>query len=236
VINNAGASSTLANTSAELDAKEVDAARADAQNSVKSAQSAQTIKDFMPNVKMGWNGERLTQAGEILKTLGVSDKSITDLLHTNVADAQVLNTKFLDLAIGGIKNTGVQRPGSVLPTFLGRYPNLGTEPDAVSMLANATIMDSQFKQDYADGKDARRQESMLGAQQQGSVYKGLSGFDKDFRTSNPPLYYVHAAEAMSGKDVGWKQITDDSQRAKVISLMPQGTKFLGPDGNWWTKP
>lgn len=197
--------------------------------------NVRAIQDFLPKVKTGWGAETKLEGARILKGLGVSDEQIQDFLKTDVASGQILQKKFVELSAAAARTMGAREPGSVISMFSKAYPNLGTDPQAVSLQTNALYMDRLRAQHLAEQKTGYLNDSINGVQSTGK-YRGLTGFNEQFNKTNPAEYYLHAAESMSGRGEPWARIKDPNQQQQIINLIPSGSQFMGPDGRMYVKP
>lgn len=211
------------------DATEVAEDRKAALAGQKDQATIQTIRDFMPSVKTGWSAQSKLDAANILKAAGVSDANLQDFLSTDVASGQILNKRFLELSAGAARGMGAREPGSVISMFKDAYPSIGTDPQAVSLISNALYMDRARQNNLASQKTNFLDDSVNQYQQSGE-YRGLRGFNEQFAKTDPPEFYLHAAEAMSGVNNGWKTVADPAQQQAIIGLIPKGTPYMSPDG------
>jgi hypothetical protein len=171
------------------------------------------IQDFVPKVQTGWGAETKLEAARILKTIGVPQDVINQNIMTlpDVASGQILQKKFVELSAAAARTMGAREPGSVISMFAKSYPNLGTDPQAITLQTNALYMDRLRSQHLAEQKTNFLNDSINGVQGSGQ-YRGLRGFNEAFNRSNPAENYLHAAEAMSGATEPWKRVTTMSQR------------------------
>lgn len=216
--------------SVEADTKEVAAHRDMAAKGQQDMATVRAIQDFLPKVATGWSGDTRLEAGRILKAAGVPDSNIQDFLKTDVASGQILQKKFLELSAGAARTMGAREPGSVISMFAKAYPNLGTDPQAVTLQTNALYMDRLRQQQLAEESTNTLNKSINDVQTTGQ-YKGLTGFNEQFNKNHPAESYFSAAEAMSGLNNPWKRITDQGQQTSVINLIPPGMTFMAPS---WT--
>ena len=195
------------------------------------------IQDFVPKVQTGWGAETKLEAARILKTIGVPQDVINQNIMTlpDVASGQILQKKFVELSAAAARTMGAREPGSVISMFAKSYPNLGTDPQAITLQTNALYMDRLRSQHLAEQKTNFLNDSINGVQGSGQ-YRGLRGFNEAFNRSNPAENYLHAAEAMSGATEPWKRVTTMSQRNAVIRLIPPGTAYMGPDNKMHVTP
>jgi hypothetical protein len=195
------------------------------------------IQDFVPKVQTGWGAETKLEAARILKTIGVPQDVINKNIMTlpDVASGQILQKKFVELSAAAARTMGAREPGSVISMFAKSYPNLGTDPQAITLQTNALYMDRLRSQHLAEQKTNFLNDSINGVQGSGQ-YRGLRGFNEAFNRSNPAESYLHAAEAMSGATEPWKRVTTMSQRNAVIRLIPPGTAYMGPDNKMHVTP
>ena len=164
-----------------------------------------------------------------MKAAGVSDANLQDFLSTDVASGQILNKKFLELSAGAARGMGAREPGSVISMFKDAYPSIGTDPQAVSLISNALYMDRARQNNLASQK-TNFLNDLVNQYQQSGEYRGLRGFNEQFAKTDPPEFYLHAAEAMSGVNNGWKTVDDPAQQQAIIGLIPKGTPYMSPDG------
>jgi hypothetical protein len=217
------------------DAKEV---AADRENAIKGQQDVATIKaiqDFLPKVATGWGADTKLEAGRILQAAGVPPDQIQSMMDIDPASGQILQKKFLELSTAAARTLGAREPGSVIQMFGKAYPSLGTTPDAITLQTNALLMDRQRQQALAAQKTNYLNQSVNNYQSSGT-YRGLQGFNEQFQQTNAPEDYLRAAEAMSGpKWSPWARITDPAHQHQIISLIPSGTQFVGPDGKMYVR-
>ncbi len=195
----------------------------------------QAIADLMDRTKTGWTAETKLEAARILKGLGVPDDKLQQLTDTNVADSQALSKLFTINSAAAVRTMGAREPGSVIMLFKNAYQNLGTDPEAVKFMTNAQYMDRLRQGSLADKKTGYLTDS-VDQYQSGGKYRGLNGFNEAFEKSDAPENYLHAAEAMSGGRFSpWGKITDPAQQAAIVSLIPKGRTFTGPDGQLYVR-
>jgi hypothetical protein len=193
------------------------------------------IQDFLPKIVTGWSAESKLEGARILKAAGVRDDQINEFLKTDVTAGQLLQKKFLELSAGAARGMGAREPGSVIQLFAKAYPNLGTDPQAVTLQTNALHMDRLRAQQLAQEKTNYLNDSINGVQGTGK-YRGLKGFNEAFNKSHPPEAYLSAAEAMSGAGEPWTRVTSNAERNAIIRFIPPGRRYLAPDGKIHVMP
>lgn len=219
----------------EADMKEVEADRELALKSQQDLGNLAAIKDIMARTKTGWGAEQKLEAARIMKSIGVPDDKIKEFADTNVSDSQALSKLFTMNSAAAARTMGAREPGSVISMFKNAYQNLGTDPQAVAFMTNVQAMQHTRDSELANRKTNYLNESFNGYSP-GGKYRGLQGFNEDFNKTNSSEDYLHAAEAMTGKQFApWGKITDAGQQHAIISLIPKGAQFMGPDGNMYVK-
>ena len=221
----------------KADTEELSKDREKAQAGQADMANVRMIQDFMPKVQTGWGADSKLEAARILKAVGVPDDAINKNIMTlpDVASGQILQKKFVELSAAAARTMGAREPGSVISMFSKAYPNLGTDPQAVSLQTNALYMDRLRSQHLAEQKTGYLNDSINGVQTTGK-YRGLTGFNEQFGKTNPPEFYLHAAESMSGAPQPWARIKDPNQQQQIINLIPSGSHFMAPDGKMYVKP
>lgn len=207
---------------------------ADREGALKGQQDQATVKmiqDFMPKVATGWSADSRLEAGRILQAMGTSPEKVKELTSIDPAAGQILQKKFVELSTAAARTLGAREPGSVIQMFQKAYPSLETTPQAIQLQTNALYMDRQRQNDLANAKTDYLNQSVNDYQSTGK-YKGLKGFNESFNQTHPAEYYMHASEAMSGVPQAWQAIQDPQEQYNVISLIPKGSRFLGPDGQF----
>ena len=220
------------------DTKEVATDRQGALAAQKTMATARLVQDLLPKVQEGWGAETKLQAINILKGLGVPDDAVKAFTNTDLASGQVLTKNFLALSMGAMRGDfgGSREAFGAMQMFKNAYPSIGTDPDAADLMANVTRLDGVRGNNLANAKTSYLNDSINGVQSTGK-YRGLNGFNEQFQKTDPPEFYVHAAEAMSKpKFSPWQRITDPNQQQQVINLIPSGSKFTAPDGKMYIKP
>lgn len=212
------------------DQEEVGADRKVADQAQRDQAVIKSIQDLKPQVRTGWSADTRAEAGRILLGMGVPKEKVEDFLKTDVAAAQVMNKKFLELSGNAVQSYG-QHSGHVMDQFRSTYPNLGTDEHAIDLQMNALYMDRQRQQDLATAKTNHIGKQIQGMSSNPSGYRGFQGFNEQFNKDRPAEHYMHAAEAMSG-DFPWKNIKDARKQDKIIDLIPKGTRYMGPDHQW----
>lgn len=224
----------------EDDNKEVLADREKAIAGQQDMATVTAIRDFMPKVKTGWSAETKLEGGRILQAAGVDPKEIQNFTSIDPSSGQVLQKKFVELSAAAARSMGAREPGSVISMFAKAYPNLGTTDGAINLQSNALYMDRLRQQKMATDKTNYFNDSVNSLQQTGG-YRGLKGFNEQFAKTDDPNDYLRAAESMS--DAGaktpqwsqWGKITDPIAQHRIISLIPQGQQYLGPDNQTYVK-
>lgn len=218
------------------DTKEVATDRENAQKVLPDAANLREVQDLMDRVgRTGWGANEQMEGGRILKALGVSDDQIRQFGALNPSDAQALNKLFTVNSAAAVRNMGAREPGSVIQLFRNAYQNIGTDPDAIKLMTNTQYMNTRWLNDLANAKSDRLTQASQEYQRTGT-YKGLQGFNSEFSQSNSPEDYMHAAEAMSGPKYNpWGKITSPEDQTRIISRIPSGSQFIGPDGKMYTR-
>jgi hypothetical protein len=210
----------------------------DRENALKGQNDQATItaiRDFLPKVKTGWSAGTKLEAGQILQGAGVDPKEIQNLTSIDPASGQVLQKKFLELSTAAARTLGAREPGSVISMFTKAYPSLETTPEAINLQTNALYMDRQRQQALAQAKTNYLNQSVNDYQNTGE-YRGLKGFNEAFSKTDAPEDYLRAAEAMSGaKWAPWSKVNDPEAQHRIVSLIPKGTQFVGPDGKMYVR-
>ncbi len=221
----------------ELDAADVAATRDAANAGRRDLATVRTIQDFLPQVATGWGGETKLEASRILKTLGVSEDRINSFLKTDPAAGQLLTKNFLQLSAGAVRQMGAREPGSVMFLFKDAYPGVPTDEKAITLQTNALYMNQLRQEAESEAKANFYNESLTQHQGDPTKYRGLTGFSPEFKKAHDSEAYLHAAEAMSnyGKEA-WQKAKTPEQRDQIYNLIPQGTQFVGPDGQMRVKP
>ncbi len=219
----------------EADQKEVEADRAAAIKSQQDLGNLTAIHDLMDRTKTGWGAETKLEASRVMKGIGVPDDQIKKFLDTNVADSQALSKLFTVNSAAAVRQMGAREPGSVIQLFRNAYQNLGTDPGAVNFMTNVQTMQHLRDSELANAKTNYLNESFNGYSP-GKTYRGLQGFNETFGKTNAPEMYMHAAEAMSGDQFSpWAKIKSPAEQHAIISLIPKGSQFVGPDGKTYVK-
>jgi hypothetical protein len=218
-----------------VDTEELSKDREAATKGQQEMATIRAIQDFAPRVRTGWSADTKLEGARILKDMGVSDDKIGEFMKTDVAAGQILQKKFVELSAAAARNMGAREPGSVIQMFAKAYPNLGTDPQAVSLQTNALYMDRLRQQALAEQKTNYLNDSINGVQGTGP-YRGLKGFNEAFNKSHPAELYLHAAEAMSAAGEPWARLKTTGQRNAVINLIPPGTRYMAPDGKYHVTP
>jgi len=216
------------------DATEVAKDREAALGAQKDQATLQAINDLMPRVQTGWGAETKMEAGRILKALGVPDEKIQQFMSTDVAQTQALNKLFTQNSAAAVRSMGAREPGSVIKLFSGAYQNLGTDPAAVKLMTEVQYFNALRLNKLASAKTAYLNSSVNDYQRKGE-YRGLTGFNEQFAKTDPPEFYLHAAEAAAGTPNGWAKVKDPAQQQAIIDLIPSGTSYLAPDGQMRVK-
>jgi hypothetical protein len=219
----------------KIDTEELGKDREAAAKGQQDLATIRAVQDFAPKVKTGWSADTKLEGARIMKGMGVPDDKIKEFMNTDVAAGQILQKKFVELSSAAARNMGAREPGSVIQMFAKAYPNLGTDPQAVTLQTNALYMDRLRQQHLADEKTGYLNGSINGVQSTGQ-YRGLKGFNETFNQNHPSESYLHAAEAMSGAPEAWGHAANPAQQQRIIDLIPPGTKFLAPNGRMKTKP
>lgn len=191
----------------------------------------QLIKDLLPRVATGQWADEKQDLGRFLQGLGVAPDWVKQNI-TDVAAGDVIQKNFLSQSAEAVRQMGAREPGSVISLFNRAYPRLETQPNAINLMQNIFQMQGQRQQD--EFRLAQQQHAgAVNAVSQGQPYEPLSKFTANFAIgSNSAVNYLKAAQAMSDDSVAWQGVRDP---ATVVSLIPKGTHFVGPDGQPYVK-
>jgi hypothetical protein len=193
------------------------------------------IRDMIPNVATGWSGPQRLQFVSTLKALGVPDDKLQKFASIDPASGQVAQKQFVALSAAAARQMGAREPGSVISMFAKAYPSLETTPEAINLQTNILGMEAQRRQALASAKTDYLNQSVNDLQGSGT-YRGLKGFNEEFNKAHDATDYLRAAEAMSGQKWSpWSRVSDDAHQHQIISLIPSGQKFVGPDGKMYVK-
>lgn len=196
--------------------------------------TAQLIGDLLPRVATGWGAETKLEAARVMKGLGVSDDTVKNFLGTNAASGDVLQKQFLAQTAQAVRVMGAREPGSVISLFGKAYPNLATQPGAISLIENVLTMQGQRAHDQFALAQQHHSEQINGLSS-GQPYVPLSKFESEFNTgAHSSVNYLKAAQALASDKVAWQGLNPE-QVNQVWSLIPVGKQYLAPDGTQMIK-
>jgi hypothetical protein len=200
----------------------------------QNRETATLIQDLLPQISTGWGADAKQQAAKVLTAIGADPKAVQDML-TNPASGDVIQKMFLQQSAGAVRLMGAREPGSVISLFGKAYPNLTTQKNAIELMENVFTMQAQRSQDMlTQAQD--HQNTQLVNLRTNSPYVPLANMENQFNSgNNRAIYYLKAAEAMSGDANAWKGMNNDAHSA-VWTLIPSGSSVVGPDGKMVTKP
>jgi hypothetical protein len=208
----------------------------EAQKARDMIDTAQLIKDLLPQVRTGYGAQYQAAAAKIMSALGVDDKQVQDFLGTNPMAADILQKKFLEQSSLAVRQLGAREPGSVIQLFGKAYPGLTTQKNAIELMENVLTMQAKWAQDRLSAANDFRMQNIENLRQM-KGYQPLSNFEAQFQNGpNGAQLYLKAAEAMSGiGDKAWQGLNRD-QQAGVYAAIPAGQQYMRPDGKMDIKP